>query len=338
MVNQFDYCIFIGRFSAFHKGHLAILEQAFKIAKEVIVVIGSAAAPRTVRNPWTAEERQQMISRSLCDDNLSRIKFVHMKDYLYNNNLWVSVLQEKLIKATQDSEKVALIGFESDETSFYLSLFPQFKYIEHGTEYSFHATQIRDRYFTHDDSYKKMVPVGTIEVLEKFKTTEYFKNLHAEYKYITSYKESWRGSPFPPIFLTVDSLVLKSGHILVVRRGHNPGKGLLALPGGFVNQKEKIEDAALRELKEETKIKINIPDLRKSIVESRVFDDPMRSARGRVISNAFLIDLGAGPLPKVKGSDDAAEAFWLPLSDYYEMETSFFEDHFHIIRNFISKY
>lgn len=338
MENQFDYCIFIGRFSAFHKGHLAILEQALKIAKEVIVVIGSAAAPRTVRNPWTAEERQQMILNSLPIDKVSKIKFIHMKDYLYNNNLWVSVLQEKLIKATKDSENVALIGFESDETSFYLSLFPQFKYVEHGTEYDFHATQIRNYYFTHDNSYKKMVPTGTIDFLEQFKETDSFKDLHIENQYIVSYKESWRGAPFPPIFLTVDSLVLKSGHILIVRRGHNPGKGLLALPGGFVNQKEKIEDAALRELKEETGIKINIPDLRKSIVESRVFDDPMRSARGRVISNAFLIDLGAGSLPKVKGGDDAADAFWLPLSDYYEMETSFFEDHFHIIRSFISKY
>lgn len=337
-MDKFDYCVFIGRFSAFHLGHLAILEQALKIAKEVVVVIGSASSPRTVRNPWTVDERQGMISSSLKEEDLKRVNFLHMKDYLYNNNLWVSVLQEKISTATNDSDSVALIGFESDETSFYLKLFPQYKYIEHGTEYNFHATQIRDLYFSHDNSYKKMVPEGTVSFLEAFKNTDSFKHLRLEKEYVDNYKESWRGAPFPPIFCTVDSLVLKSGHILVVKRGHNPGKGLLALPGGFVNQKEKLEDAALRELKEETGIKINIPELRKAIVESKVFDDPMRSVRGRTISHAFLIDLGVGPLPKVKGLDDAAEAFWLPLSEYHTLEASFFEDHFHIIRKFISKY
>lgn len=334
-MNNYDYCVFIGRFSPFHKGHYSILEQALKIAKKVVVVIGSASTPRTIKNPWTAIERQEMIKAVFSDD---RISFIHMKDYLYNNNLWVSVLQEKISVATNDSNNVALIGFESDETSFYLKLFPQFKYVEHGTEHNFHATHIRDKYFSHNLQYKEMIPEGVLNYLEEFKKADVFKSLKEEKEYIDSYKEKWRGAPFEPIFCTVDSLVLKSGHILVVRRGHNPGKGLLALPGGFVNPKEKLEEAALRELKEETGIKINISDLRKSIMDSKVFDEPMRSLRGRVISHTFFIDLGVGPLPKVKGSDDAISAEWIPLSDYYTLESSFFEDHFHIVRSFISKY
>lgn len=335
MKNTYDYCVFIGRFSPFHDGHKAILDEAFRIGKEVIVVIGSADTARNTRNPWTAIERQQMIVASLDEDKFSRIKFIHMKDYLYNNNMWVSVLQEKLNKATNDNENVALIGFKSDETSFYLSLFPQYTYVEHGTKYDFHATTIRDKYFTHDD-YSSMVPQGTFHFLKQFSKTSDFNNLYNEYKYICDYKEKWRGAPFPPTFLTADCLVIKSGHILIVRRGHNPGKGLLALPGGFVNQKELIEDAALRELKEETGIKVNTADLRRSIIKSKVFDDPNRSSRGRTITHAFLIDLGSGTLPKVKGDDDAADAFWLPLSDFYTLEASFFEDHFHIIRNLVS--
>jgi bifunctional NMN adenylyltransferase/nudix hydrolase len=337
-MNNFEYCAFIGRFSIFHKGHAAILKHALEISKKVIVVIGSAGSPRTVRNPWTVLERQQMISDSLTKEDLERVTFIHMKDYTYNNNMWISVLQEKINVATNDATNVALIGFESDETSFYLKLFPQFKYIEHGTEYKFHATDARDKYFSHDISYKEMVPAGALDFLEKFKSTNEFKVIKLEKEYVDNYKEKWRGAPFPPIFVTVDSLVLKSGHILLVRRGHNPGKGQLALPGGFVNPKEKLEDAALRELKEETEIKINLVELKKSITDTRVFDDPMRSARGRVISHAFFIDLGVGALPKVKGSDDADEAFWLPLNDFYTMEEEFFEDHFHMIRSLISKY
>ena len=334
---KFDYCVFIGRFSAFHLGHLAILEEALKIGKEVIVAIGSAASSRNIKNPWTANERQAMIESSLKEEDLKRVKFIHLKDYLYMNNMWLSVTQEKIATATNHSESVALIGFESDETSFYLSLFPQYKYIEHGTKYKFHATQIRDYYFTHDAVYKKMVPVGVVKFLEEFKTTEHFKKLHAENEYINNYKESWRGAPFPVIFQTVDSIVLKSGHILLVERGHNPGKGLLAMPGGFVNIRETLATAALRELKEETGIKVNIPELRKSIVDQRVFDDPNRSSRGRTLSTCFLIDLGTGPLPQIEAGDDAAKCMWLPLSEFYMLEDKFFEDHFHILRAMVAK-
>jgi bifunctional NMN adenylyltransferase/nudix hydrolase len=333
-MKKFDYCVFIGRFSIFHKGHEAILKHALTIANNVIVVIGSAGSPRTVRNPWLVSERKEMIAS--CINN--SINFIEMKDYTYNDNMWVSVLQEKINSVTHHSKNVALIGFESDETSFYLKLFPQFSYIEHGTEYDFHATDIRNLYFSNDVSYKEMVPESVSKYLELFKIAPEFSTLKQEKEYVDKYKESWSKAPFPPIFVTVDNLVLKSGHLLLVKRGHNPGKGLFALPGGFVNPKEKLIDAALRELKEETKIKVNISDLKKSITDYKVFDDPMRSTRGRVISHTYLLDLGNGALPQIKGSDDAAEAIWIPLSDYYTMEDKFFEDHFHIIRNMISKY
>lgn len=339
-MKKFDYCVFIGRFSIFHKGHEAILKHALSIADKVVVVIGSAGSARTVRNPWTAIEREDMIRSSMADDQ-QNIIFLHMKDYTYNDNMWVSVLQEKVNSVTKHSENIALIGFASDETSYYLKLFPQFSYIEHGTKYAFHATNIRELYFSKDSDvapYHAMVPDAVISFLKTFRTTEDFITIRQEQEYIEKYKRSWLFAPFPPIFVTVDNLVLKSGHLLLIKRGHNPGKGLFALPGGFVNPKEKLIEAALRELKEETKIKINIPDLKKSITDSKVFDDPMRSNRGRVISHTYLIDLGSGPLPQIKASDDAADAMWIPLNDYYTMEDKFFEDHFHIIRNMISKY
>lgn len=337
---KFDFCVFIGRFSIFHNAHKAIIEKGLENSKEIVVVIGSSNTARSVRNPWTAKERQEMIVSSFDAETAKRLKFIHMRDFLYNDTMWVSVLQEKINSITSQVEdgKVALTGYESDETSFYLKLFPQFEFIPFDREYEFHAAGLRDKYFSHDVGYKTSVPAGSAVFLEKFKDTSQFKVLKEEKDYIDRYKEGWRGAPFVPIFCTVDCLILKSGHILVVKRGRNPGKGLHAMPGGFVNPLEKLQEAALRELKEETGIKINIPELRKGITDHKVFDDPMRSARGRVISHTYLIDLGAGHLPTVKGGDDAAGAYWLPLSEFYLMEDQFFEDHFHIIRNLISKY
>jgi bifunctional NMN adenylyltransferase/nudix hydrolase len=132
--------------------------------------------------------------------------------------------------------------------------------------------------------------------------------------------------------------VIQSGHVLLVKRKGYPGKGLFALPGGFINQHERIEDAALRELKEETSIQLPKEELRKLIVDQHVFDHPDRSTRGRTITHAFCINLGGGKPVKVKGSDDAEKAFWLPLREVSAKQHLFYEDHCSIVEYFCSKF
>ena len=124
----------------------------------------------------------------------------------------------------------------------------------------------------------------------------------------------------------------------MVRRKGKLGKGLLALPGGFLNADEEIKDAALRELREETVIKVSKEDLELAIVDERVFAHPLRSLRGRTITSVFLINLKSGPLPKVKGNDDSEKSFWLPLNEVMQRESEFFEDHFQIIGNLVNKF
>ena len=90
----------------------------------------------------------------------------------------------------------------------------------------------------------------------------------------------------------------------------------------------------LRELREETRIKIPKAGLEEKIVGSKVFDYPGRSTRGRTISHGYHIRLRDGSLPEVRGSDDAKRAFWMPLWDVTKNEENFFEDHAHIINYF----
>jgi len=131
---------------------------------------------------------------------------------------------------------------------------------------------------------------------------------------------------------------VQSGHVLVIRRGFQPGKGLLALPGGFLAENLTLEESAIKELKEETSIKVPVQVLRGSIKASHVFDFPERSLRGRTVTFAYYLELAPDlreGLPRVKGGDDAKKAFWLPLSALGEKEDEFFEDHIHIIRYFL---
>ena len=58
---KYDYAVFIGRFQPFHVGHYHVVTEALKIAKEVILVIGSHDRPRDIRNPFTTQERIEII-------------------------------------------------------------------------------------------------------------------------------------------------------------------------------------------------------------------------------------------------------------------------------------
>jgi len=167
--------------------------------------------------------------------------------------------------------------------------------------------------------------------------TEKFIKLQKEFQYLVNYKKSWEKAPYPRTFVTTDTVVIQSGHVLLIERKTEPGKGNFALPGGFLSQNETIKQSAIRELKEETKIDVASIVLEKSIKESHVFDHPLRSSRGRTITHAFLIELDhEKSLPKIKGSDDAKRAFWLSLNDLYSYEENFFEDHIHIIGYFLN--
>ena len=104
-----------------------------------------------------------------------------------------------------------------------------------------------------------------------------------------------------------------------------------ALPGGFLDAHETLAAACIRELREETKIEVDEAALIESIRLSEVFDDPARSARGRTITHAHLIDLShLGELPQVEGGDDAHRAQWFPLGNI--RRNQLFEDHYAILQ------
>ncbi len=104
--------------------------------------------------------------------------------------------------------------------------------------------------------------------------------------------------------LTVDGIVIKGGEILLIRRGREPFRGHHALPGGFVDYGEKVEDAVAREVLEETGL----------ITEASwllgVYSDPGRDPRGHTVSVVYVMELRGG---SVRAGDDADTAGWFPF-------------------------
>lgn len=340
MTYDYDMAVFIGRFEPFHIGHMAVIRTALERANKVAIIIGSTGAPRNHRNPFTYDERVGMILDAFPEDK-HRIFTAPMEDTLYNDDKWlrdvqeaVNILGQKAYGAWHPRSKVALIGHGKDNSSFYLKLFPQWDSINVDDITGVSATAIRDWYFCRDSDYflrcSEELDHSTKRFLGDFSRTDAYKAICDEYDFVAKYKKAWAAAPYAPTFVTTDAVVVQSGHVLLVQRGAMPGKGLWALPGGFLEQSERIVDGMLRELKEETKIKVPVPVLRGSIVDSRVFDDPHRSSRGRTITHAFLISLPPdSALPKVKGSDDAQHAKWIPRAEI--TRGMMFEDHFDIV-------
>lgn len=95
--------------------------------------------------------------------------------------------------------------------------------------------------------------------------------------------------------------------LLLIKRGGHPYKGMWALPGGFLQPNETVEECALREMEEETQIKPV------SIIPVGVFSKPGRDPRGWIISNAFVSIISEESV-KQSGSDDAEDAQWFDIS------------------------
>lgn len=337
MSKPYGTILLIGRFQPLHNAHLEIIKRCTALTDQLVVIAGSAHQPRTYKNPFTYFERERMIKAATA--GLSMRVYVEPNiDTIYNDQAWAVRVQGIHSKYRILGTKDAIIGHKKDDSSFYLDMFPQWEYINVEQIEPLGATDIRDLYFKtsfNSNFIKNVVPETTYDFLMNFRRTEEFQQIVREREFIANYKKQYESLPYPPIFSTADAVVIQSGHVLMIKRRSEPGKGLWALPGGFVNANtdRSVEDAAIRELREETGIKVPAPVLRGSIKRSRVFDAIDRSARGRTITHAFHIELPDGELPKVKGSDDAEKARWVPIAEVKSEET--FEDHYEILSHFL---
>ena len=114
---------------------------------------------------------------------------------------------------------------------------------------------------------------------------------------------------YPRPAVTADCVVIAKENepkVLLIRRGNEPFKGCWAFPGGFMNMDETAEQCAVRELKEETGLKVT--EIKQIGAYSKVDRDP----RGRTVTVAYLVVIDK--TEAVKGGDDAAKAQWFPIS------------------------
>jgi bifunctional NMN adenylyltransferase/nudix hydrolase len=369
---------FLCRVQTVHKGHVAVVKHALERAREVSVLIGSSRSSRSIFNPFTYDERVTMFTQALDSSGVSksdqqRIRFYPLRDDLYNMERWKGSVQEYLLDGiTTEDVSIGIISSDkSGDDKLRQDWFPYWETVSVPHTPDLHATQLRNAIFgngipdLNDSTFSNLLPSGTIDFLRTFVHTEHYDNLVDEWESVIKYQtpekvaaEACRKAGLPyyqRTYHTGDAVVFCSGHVLMITRNESPGKGLLALPGGYLNPSDgSVKATALRELKEETKIDVPPSILESSIFDSKTFDHKNRDVRGRLITNAFAIHLprqaaGANEhpvrslkgLPRVKGSDDARKAEWIPLSMFRggenDIESKVYADHYSIIQYFLGR-
>jgi bifunctional NMN adenylyltransferase/nudix hydrolase len=336
-----EWAVCIGRFQLFHDAQLALLRQALELAPRCAVLIGSAFQARSPRNPFTFQERVETIRLALDEAERERVDFVAIRE-VFDEKRWVRQVQAAMAKLTGSARtRVVLVGHRKDPTSEYLNDFPGWPLHDIGRVGETHGKALRAALFSAQSTdaalaaIASQVPASTVEFLRAWAQLPFLAKLREEWAELAQEHDKWACAPYPPVFVTVDAVVRVADQVLLIRRGRAPGKGLLAVPGGFIEQRETAYQSAVRELREETGFELFASEMEHALKAARVFDHPDRSQRGRVITHAFYFDFGDRMRPEIAGSDDAAEARWVPIEELPGLEQEFHDDHFHLLDSFL---
>ena len=229
-----DTAIYIGRFQPFHQGHLQNCIQALKQAKKLIILIGSAGIGPVPMNPWSFEERCQMILSSLPEQDQARVTLLPIYDSLYNQTAWEKRVKKLVDDHSSITDSKALVIFAKDASSFYLDCFPEWQQIHlpmvvDQAQVCISATHIRKQFFEHANVTEDLVPPSVCEMLLAFKTNPCFKALvdaHQAFNHDLSHRK------------TLFTLILyNEQNVLLSKRTQSLGLGQLALPT-FATQKQ----------------------------------------------------------------------------------------------------
>jgi bifunctional NMN adenylyltransferase/nudix hydrolase len=341
VTKEFDYAVFIGRFQPAHRGHLKVIEEAYRLAHKVIILVGSSNVARSTRNPFTFEERRKVISDacwSIEDWHSNGSAVLPLPDMTYDDNGWIEQVQHlvKGVASNRIDPRICLVGLEKDNSTSYLRMFPQWEY--RGIEAEiFSATTVREEFFkpgaTLSHEVMLNLPDETFASLALFRDNPAFPVLMEEHEDISTYRAKYGQGPF----VTVDACCTLMGHVALVERTRGPGKGLLALPGGFLEPDESLLQGAYRELHEETGLRLPVSEV---LSAEHTFDDPHRSQRARLVTHAYLFDMNrwisGGGLPPLRCLDPEEDTRprWVPLSDL--RVDNMFEDHAFVVRKLLS--
>jgi bifunctional NMN adenylyltransferase/nudix hydrolase len=349
MTAESPLALCIARFSVPDEAAVESVRAALAHGSRCIVVLRDAFMARSARCPFTWDERADMLKAALAPEDAARLaaaQFVPLRER-YDEDRTVDDLQG-LVESTCPPDAAAtdvtlyFCGERDPRLESAVTRRKPWKLAD--TRTCTDPRQLQDQLFAADnesgiaESLRGLLPQAVADALPSWLARLDYASLRAEHQQLRRDHQIWACVPYPVTLVTVDAVLRARDHVLLIRRGRPPGKGLRALPGGFLEPGDTVYDSAVRELQEETRIALTADEARNLLRGVQVFDHPRRSQRGnRVITHAHYFDLGDIEPPKVEGGDDAAAAEWVPLHELGAMEAEFLDDHFEILLRFVGE-
>lgn len=283
--------VFVGRFQPPHHAHVSTVLAALDAAPHVLVLLGSANLARSIKNPFTAQERHAMFAAALAERgaDLHRVTFRPLPDR-FDADLWAADVRAVAAQVFGPDARVALVGFEKDASTGYLHWFPGWTRLVTPEEPGLNATDIRAALFT-----RQPLPGGlpgpVRDFLLHFPQGRGFPRLVREWHAALQAKATAAPGPHREIrWLDVRGL-----DIYLHKRTQDIGQGLWELPGRPLGAGEGVPDGAA------------------------VFDHPSRSL---VVPATAYVIRGPSP-PEFTGE-------LIPITHALLRPRRFFEDH-HVI-------
>lgn len=297
--------IFIGRFQPFQLGHLCVVEQmeGAEDLDELIIGIGTSQVGHTAYNPFTSQEREEMIRRSLGDVE----KPYHLVEIPDINDFprWIPHVESLTPKF-----HVVYVGEDSITAKLFREADYEVRVFDRSVDPSgrVSGTEIRQLMAT-GGNWKDYVPQGAAEFISEIKGAERVRELYGRFM-----------NPSVTTDIVID---YKDQGIALIERKNEPFKGFWALPGGFLDAaKESARTGAAREAREETGLNIQSEDL----TLLGVYSDPGRDPRGPTVSIAYYVKVAEGEL---RAGDDASKA-----KPFKQIPSQLAFDHHKILRDY----
>lgn len=201
--------VYVGRFQPFHYGHYLTCLTALKTLDHLVICLGGCNSDRSLKNPWTFQERSLMIQSSFSKTELTRITIVPLYDSLYDNQAWKLRLEHQIVSLFPKAQ-VHLLGYEKDQSSFYLSMFHGWDFIPMDNIDKINATDLRKNYFLHQTIDEAKCSKGATQFLEAFLKTPLFFNMQKKFKAIQ----------FSPVTTTevINTIIQTQSHCLIEKR------------------------------------------------------------------------------------------------------------------------
>lgn len=340
--DTFDIVVHIGSLQPLTAGQWQQLAADLKRARHVVLAVAGSTRARSIRHPITLNEQLESVRQALPANERARVTVAALHlPYEQNPGPQPSVKQWQQAATEVSSLTHPKVGVRQFGVAA-LKLPPDWHSIPTAEVAAAHIVQAEADWreaalgtepgTAPNPRCRELVPPACHPWLTDWLAQPARQELQREWQALRAEREAWAVAPYPVTLVTVDTVVECGEHVLLIRRGRAPGRGLYAVPGGFIEVHEPILHSAYRELQEETSLNLTHHVAPRA---QAVFDAPERSQRGRVITHAFHFRLDAPQPPALQAGDDASSATWVPTVRLHEFVGQLHDDHDVILNHFL---